>query len=156
MNRIIVAMEAAGGVALAAVMLIVTASAFGRYAFNSPLVDGDDLARLVLGPAIFWGFAGACRHGEHVRVDLLWEAASVRLRSIIDRFATGFTFVVVAAMATTAARRVLDLQASREGTYELRLPLWPSFAASFVGLAAGTLVLGWLLLRRRGEPDDRG
>lgn len=151
MKRVVAFLEYVGGGLLFIVMVLITVSAFCRYALNAPLLDSDDLARLLLLPAIFFGLAGACHHGEHIQVDLLWEALGPRGRRLLDRFSLLVMTVCVGAMAYAAVRRVFDIQASRVGTYELRLPLWPFFALASAGLVLSVVVLA----RRLVRPPDR-
>ena len=141
MKRLIAFLEYAGGGLLFVVMVLITASAVSRYVLNSPLLDSDDIARLLLLPAIFFGLAGACHHGEHIQVDLLWENLGDRGKAWLDGFATLVMTVCVGAMAYASALRVFDIHASRVGTYELRLPLWPFFALASLGLVLSALVL---------------
>jgi TRAP-type C4-dicarboxylate transport system permease small subunit len=147
MKRVITFLEYVGGGLLFVVMVLITASAFCRYALNAPLLDSDDLARLLLLPAIFFGLAGACHHGEHIQVDLLWETLSPRNRQLLDRFSLLIMTVCVGTMAYASVHRVFDIQASRVGTYELRLPLWPFFALASAGLVFSAVVLARRLLR---------
>lgn len=153
MKRLIVFVEWTGGILLFAVMTLITLSALARYGFNRPLLDGDDIARLLLLPAIFFGLAGACHRGEHIQVDLLWERLSPRWRLAVDRLATGAMLLIVGAMAAASVPRVVDLMNSHVGTYELRLPLWPFFAIASLGLIFSAVVLAKRLLTLR-EADS--
>lgn len=152
MKKLIAFLEYAGGGLLFVVMVLITASAFSRYALNAPLLDSDDIARLLLLPAIFFGLAGACHHGDHIQVDLLWENLGERGKAWLDAFATLVMTVCMGAMAYASALRVLDIQASRVGTYELRLPLWPFFALASVGLILSAVVLARKLLTLATRP----
>lgn len=146
MKRVVAFLEYVGGGLLFVVMVLITSSAFCRYVLNAPLLDSDDLARLLLLPAIFFGLAGACHHGEHIQVDLLRETLSPRGRQLLDRFSLLIMTVFLGAMAYAAVLRVFDIQASRVGTYELRLPFWPFFALASTGLVLSVVVLARQLL----------
>ncbi|MBL8380335.1 MAG: TRAP transporter small permease [Burkholderiales bacterium] len=141
MHRLVLFAERAGGVLLFLVMCLVTASAASRYAFARPMLDGDDLARLLLLPAILFGLVGACLHGEHIQVDLLWERLGPVGRRRIDVGARAVTLLIVGAMAIASIGRVFDIYSGRQGTFELRMPFWPFFAAASVGLCCAALVL---------------
>lgn len=141
MRRLVAFLEYTGGGLLFVVMALITASAACRYLLNAPLLDSDDFARLLLLPAIFFGLAGACHHAEHIQVNLLWESLGPRGRAIVDRVAGLVMALSVALMAWAAVTRVVAVQASRVGTYELRVPLWPFFAIASVGLVLSAIVL---------------
>ena len=102
MNRLVTVFQDVAGALLFVVMALITSSAIARYGFNRPLLDGDDIARLLLLPAVFFGLAGACDRGEHIQVDLIWERLSARGRLAIDRFANVVTLIVVGAMAVAS------------------------------------------------------
>ncbi len=153
MKRLIVFLEWVGGGLLFIVMALITSSAFSRYAFSAPLVDSDDIARLLLLPAIFFGLAGACHHGEHIQVDLLWNGLGNAARLQVDRFATLCMAVIVGAMAYSAIGRVIDIFDSNVGTYEMRIPLWPFFAVACLGLVLSAIVLVHRLFVMRPDTE---
>jgi C4-dicarboxylate transporter, DctQ subunit len=160
MKKLVAFLEYSGGGLLFVVMTVITASSISRYMLNAPLMDSDEIARLLLLPAIFFGLAGACHHAEHIQVDLLWVRLSRRGREIVDYFADVVMTLFVATMAFAAVWRVLDIKASRVGTYELRLPMWPFFAVASIGLILSAVVLLRRLLAKgppgSGRPaDDR-
>lgn len=141
MKQLIRFAEIVGGALLLVVLVLITASAISRYGFNRPLLDGDDIARLLLLPAIFFGLAGTCHRGEHIQVDLVWEQLRPAGRLAMDRLATFLMVVIVGAMAVASVPRVIDIYNSHQGTYEMRLPMWPFFAAASLGLILSGLVL---------------
>lgn len=151
MKKLVSFLEYAGGGLLFIVMALITASAACRYLLNAPLLDSDEIARLLLLPAVFFGMAGACHHAEHIQVDLLWEQLGQRGRALVDRFAGWVMTLFVALMAIAAVMRVADIRASQVGTYELRLPLWPFFAVASLGLVLSAIVL----MRRLVAPGRR-
>ena len=141
MKNVIRVVEYLSAGLLFVVMVIITSSAISRYFFNAPLLDGDDLARLLLLPAIFFGLAGACHHDEHVRVDMLWERLRAKGRRCVDLFAIGVTAIVIGTMGVAAVGRVMDIHGSGVGTYELRMPMWPYFALACVAILLTALIL---------------
>lgn len=155
MKRLVNTIEWLGGGLLFVVMVLITASAFSRYVFNAPLLDSDDISRLLLLPAIFFGLAAACHYGDHILVDLVWDSLSPRGKRVVDRFANVMMIVIVGSMAYAAVGRVMDIRASHVGTYEMRIPLWPFFAAACAGLILSAVVLVWRLLSGpSGEPTE--
>lgn len=151
MKPLIKTIEWLGGGLLFVVMVLITASAFSRYVFNAPLLDSDDISRLLLLPAIFFGLAAACYHGDHILVDLIWDSLGPTSKRVVDRFATIMMILIVGVMAYAAVGRVMDIRASQVGTYEMRIPLWPFFAVACVGLILSTVVLVWRLFAGSGD-----
>lgn len=146
MDKLIVWMERAGGFFLFVIMALIAVSSTTRYLFNWPLPDADSLGRLLLGTVVFWGLAGACRHGEHIRVDLLWERLRPRARAWVDGFATLFTLAAIAMLTGAAWFKVVEYMGNHEATYDLRLPVWPFYGLAWLGLLATVAVLIWLVL----------
>lgn len=151
MDKLIVWMERIGGFFLFVITVLIAVSSTTRYLFSWPLPDADSLGRLLLGTVVFWGLAGACRHGEHIRVDLLWERLRASGRARVDRFATLFTLVAIATLAGAAWFKVREYVGNHEATYDLRLPVWPFYGLAWLGLLATVAVLVWLML-----PKGRG
>lgn len=146
MNRSIRWMERAGALALFLIMAVMAATTVTRYLFNHPIPDADAICRMLLAIVVFWGLAAACRHGEHIQLDLIVDRFPARLRALAIRAATTVTFLSVAVMTWMSADRIHDLWRSGEKTYDLGLPLWPFYGVAFLGLLASTLVLGLLVL----------
>jgi C4-dicarboxylate transporter, DctQ subunit len=63
--------ERIAGLFLAAITVLVFVSAIGRYALAAPIPDAFDIARLMLGIAMLWGFASVGYRGAHIKVDLV-------------------------------------------------------------------------------------
>lgn len=133
--------EVVAGILMAAITLLVVASAIGRYLFAWPIPDAFDLSRLLLGAAILWGLASVGYRGSHIKVDLLAEALPARIRRWIDAFAwlvlLGFTLL----LAWKLGERVLNAAASNESTMDLRLPFWPFMALAWAGVAVSVLAI---------------
>src|SRR5215212_12072341 len=67
-----------------------------RKFFSTSIPDYYDFGRMLLGILIFWGIAATSYRGGHITVDLVWSAASPRMKRVIDVFATlVLLFVVV-------------------------------------------------------------
>ena len=148
MDKLIVWMERAGGLFLFVITVLIAVSSTTRYLFNWPLPDADSLGRLLLGTVVFWGLAGACRHQEHIRVDLLWEQLGPRGRALLDAVATLLTLAGIGLLAVAAWTKVVEYAGNHEVTYDLRLAVWPFYGLAWIGLLATVAVLVWGLLRR--------
>lgn len=157
MKRLILWMERAGALFLFVIMVVIATTTVTRYLFNWPIPDGDSLARMLLAVVVFWGFAAACLHGEHIQLDLFTERLPPRPRALVYRLTAALMFGAVATATWAAWHRIGDLRASGEITYDLGLPLWPFYALAFLGLVAASLVLLVVLLGLVRIPErDKG
>src|SRR5215212_10831228 len=96
MDRFIDTIEwiAAGFVGIVALNIFI--GVLLRNTLNYSIPDAFDIGRLLLGILIFWGIAATSYRGGHITVDLIWTAASPRMKRVIDVFATlVLLFVVV-------------------------------------------------------------
>lgn len=149
--RLIGAIERAAGGLLALVAALTFVSVVLRYVFNWSIPDSYDLGRNLLGILIFWGIAVTGYRGEHITVDLLWNAVPVPARRWLARFDDLVLALAMAALAGTMAMKTLDTKASGEASYDLNLPLWPFQALAWLGFACGFLLAVLRLLRPAEE-----
>lgn len=140
MNRLASYFEKVGALALFLIMVLITLSAITRYVFNWILPDGDSVARYLLGVVTFWGLVSVIRHDEHIRVDLLWEWFKSTRRKYVYFVYTALTAGFVLAMGIMAFFRIQDVYFSLEGTYDLRIPIWPFLTLAWLGMLASILV----------------
>jgi len=70
-------------VALVIVLLMAT-NVLLRYAFSVGTVWAQELEWHLLVPLILFGMSYALRHGEHVRVDIVYSRFSTRQKTIVD------------------------------------------------------------------------
>jgi TRAP-type C4-dicarboxylate transport system permease small subunit len=138
--RLIGAIERAAGALLALVTALTFVSVVLRYVFNWSIPDSYDLGRNLLGILIFWGIAVTGYRGEHITVDLLWNAAPAPARRLLARFDDAVLAFAMAALAWTMAMKTLDTKTSGEASYDLNLPLWPFQAVAWLGFASGFLL----------------
>ena len=148
MRRGATAVETVAALCLAAVTVIVFASALGRYLFAAPIPDAFDLSRLLLGLAVAWGYAVLGFRGGHICVDLLAETLRGRARRALELTAQGVLLVFNALLAWKVLGRVQSALASGEATFDLRIPTWPLLGGIWLGLAVAVLTtlagLAWL------------
>jgi Tripartite ATP-independent periplasmic transporters, DctQ component len=90
LDRLSTAIEKIAGLFLAAITVLVFVSAIGRYAFAAPIPDAFDVARLMLGVAMLWGFASVGYRGAHIKVDLVAEVLPARVCFWLDVVASSF------------------------------------------------------------------
>jgi TRAP-type C4-dicarboxylate transport system permease small subunit len=116
-------------------------SAIGRYVFAAPIPDGFDIARLMLGVAILWGFASVGYRGSHIKVDLIADLLPRRLRRWLDIVAwlllLGFTIL----LAWKLFERADSAYLSNESSFDLRLPVWPFMLVMWLGVVASVITI---------------
>lgn len=145
------------GFLLGVITLLVFAGAVMRYLFTMPIPDGFDISRLLLGCAVLWGLASAAFHDSHIRMDVVWQLLSPRLRRRVDLFANVVTLVAVATFAWMLLTKVHSVYLAHETTFDLRLPIWPFYALAWLGVAAAlvtALARLYLLAAGRIAPAD--
>jgi TRAP-type C4-dicarboxylate transport system permease small subunit len=129
------------GILIALVTVLVVASVIGRYGFASPIPGAYDIARLLIGACIMWGFAAVGYRGGHISVDIVFELLSNRGRRIMDIFAWTVLLIFVVALAWKMSGRVLSARASGEATFDIALPIWPFLALVWSGVAASIVTV---------------
>ena len=139
LERVVIAIEVVAGIMLAVVTLIVVISAVSRYLFAYPLPDAFDISRFLLGAAIMWGFASVGYRGSHIKVDIIAELTSGRLRRLIDCFAWFVLLIFTALLAWKMFDRVLSAARSGEATMDMRIPAWPFLTLIWAGVAVAIL-----------------
>lgn len=74
-------------VAVAALVVVMASNVLLRYGFSLGSVWAQELEWHLLVPISLFGAAYALRHGEHVRVDVLYAGFSARNKALVDVFA---------------------------------------------------------------------
>lgn len=134
--RFIRGVEVTAGLCLAVITVVIFASAIGRYLFAYPIPDSFDLARLLLGITVMWGFAALGFSGRHITVDILAEAVAPRLRRMIDVLGQAVLLLFSILLTWKMYSRLASAFASNEATFDLRLPVWPFLAMIWLGALA--------------------
>ncbi len=152
LEKLSIAIEKVAAVLLAAITLLIVASAIGRYGFAAPIPDAFDVSRYLLGATILWGFASVGFRGSHIKVDLFAEMMPAGLRRLVDIFAWSVLLLFTVLLTWKMGERVLSAAASGETTFDLRLPAWPMMALIAAGAAVSTVaILARILIIARGE-----
>jgi TRAP-type C4-dicarboxylate transport system permease small subunit len=141
LERLATLVERVAGLFLAAITVLVFVSAIGRYVLAAPIPDAFDVARLMLGVAMLWGFASVGYRGAHIKVDLVAELLPARARLWLDVFAALVLLLFTVLLAWMLLGRVESAFASNESTFDLRLPVWPWLAAIWLGVVASVFTI---------------
>ena len=152
LDRISIIIERIAAILLAAITILVVASAIGRYLLAKPIPDAFDLSRLLLGAAIFWGCASIGYRGSHIKVDIFAEMMGPRLRRAVDVFSWLVLLVFTLLLAWKMLDRVRSAAASGEATFDLRIPAWPLMALIWAGVAVSVIaIVARLAILLRGD-----
>lgn len=133
---LVAAVEQIAAVAFGFVTLLTFVSAVLRYGFNFPIPDAFDVTRMMLGVMVFWGLASVAWRDTHIRVDLFWEMSGPRLRRAMDLLAGSLTAAALCALAWYMGGKVIDIYRTGEETFDLRILVWPFYAAIWIGCLA--------------------
>ena len=164
MNTLIKWLEQAGaaiaGACVIAMMFIITADAFCRYLFGSPLPWVIDVvSQYLMVVAIYFAVSETFRRGDHIHLDLFQSRMSRPIRA-----ATGILYSVPAAavFAIVAFGSMENMiEAYRAGEFipgYVPWPVWLSYLPIALGSALLTIRLihhAVMLLIRGEDPDVR-
>lgn len=94
--------------AVAALVVVMSANVLLRYGFSIGSVWAQELEWHLMAPIALIGAAYALRHGEHVRVDVLYAGFSERAKALVDLLA-GFSGIVVSVLVILLAWRYVGV-----------------------------------------------
>ena len=155
-ERFCEAVDLVAGILLGLCTILIVISTAGRYLFSWAVPDAFDLSRLLIGACVMWGFASVAYRGGHIAVDLLWEALSRRWKVVLDVFAWATMLLFTVLLTVMTYHRVASAYASNEGTFDLRIPVWPMLGLIWLGCAASviTLVFAFFRVRSGSQTHD--
>jgi TRAP-type C4-dicarboxylate transport system, small permease component len=145
--------EIIAGVLLGLCTLLIVVSTAGRYLLSWPVPDAFDISRLLIGACIMWGFASVCYRGGQIAVDIVWELLPRRGKIVLDLFAWAMLFFFTVLLAYQTYFRVASAYRSNEGTFDLRIPVWPMLGLIWLGCAAAVITLLFAFSRVRAGRD---
>ena len=135
-RMLLLAVECAAAVLLAADLLVVIASVLGRFFFNAPMVWSDDVARMLLLAVTFFGAAAALAHGDNAGVTFFVDRLPARMRERVE--AASAVVVALVAVSLSWYGVQLLIETSRQ-TVGAGLPQDAFFAPLCLAAAAMTL-----------------
>ena len=149
MDRFIDAIEWCAAVFVGLVALNIFLAVVLRKFFSTSIPDSYDIGKMMLGTLIFWGIAATSYRGGHITVDLVWTAASPKVKRWIDVFATLVLLFVVTVQTIMLFDKVRATYADHVLTYDLNIPTWPFFAVAWLGDVSAVLLIAirtWRLI----------
>src|SRR6185295_1856321 len=153
MDRIINTIEWLAAMFVGIVALNIFLAVVLRKFFNTSIPDSYDFGRMLLGILIFWGIAATSYRGGHITVDLVWTAASPKVKRWIDVFATLVLLFVVTVQTIMLFDKVRATYADHVLTYDLNIPTWPFFAVAWLGDVSAVLLIAIRTYRLVFQPQ---
>ncbi len=150
---VVTAIEWIAALLLAVITVLTFVAVILRYIFSYAIPDSYDVARLLLGVAIFWGIAAANYRDEHIGMDLVWSLVGARGKRTLDIAAGLVTLVVFIVFTWMFTFKVGDTFRSGETTFDVHLPLWTFYGLAWLGLFAGALLLALRVWRLIAHPE---
>ena len=154
MDRAINTIEWLAAVFVGIVALNIFVAVVLRKFFDTSIPDAYDFGRMLLGILIFWGIAATSYRGGHITVDLVWTAASPRMKRVIDVFATLVLLFVVAVQTIMLFDKVRGTYVDNVQTYDLNIPTWPFYAVAWAGDVSAVLLIAIRTYRLIFHPED--
>jgi tripartite ATP-independent transporter DctM subunit len=146
---LLVAIEVAAAVLLAADLLVVICSVLGRFFFDAPMVWSDDVARALLLAVTFLGAAAALAHGENAGVTFFVDRLSAAWRARVDAAVSAIVVIVAASLCWNTGILLLDTAGQTVGA---GLPQEVFFAPLCFAAAAMTVfALDGLIAHQWGD-----
>lgn len=132
------AISRAGGTIGAALIVVVlavtTVGVFSRYVLSRPILGVDEGTGFLVVAIVMLGAAEALRRGDHIRIDLVLDAAGPRLRRLMELWSYTAVLAFAVLLFRTAWHTVTFSHSF--GAYSdgyLAVPLWIPQSALLVG-----------------------
>lgn len=153
MDRMINSIEWLAAMFVGIVALNIFLAVVLRKFFNTSIPDSYDFGRMLLGILIFWGIAATSYRGGHITVDLVWTAASPRMKRWIDVFATLVLLFVVAVQTAMLFDKVRGTYVDNVLTYDMNIPTWPFYAVAWLGDVSAVVLIAIRTYRLIFHPE---
>ena len=155
-----VALALAGGLILAAIALLTTASILGRWLFAAPILGDVELVQTGCAMMIALALPYCQLKRAHIVVDFFTQGARPGVRAGLDALGSVALGAVCLVLAWRAAIGVADMREAGETTMVLGFPFWMTYLVMVPGLALSGVValyVAWEQLverRAKGQRTD--
>ena len=123
----------AWGIILMAVLLIL--NVLLRFFWGKSITFSEEVGQILLTVVTFIGLSYVARHGKHIRMSVLYDYASLRLRKFLACLISLVTGLTLFWLSWIAFKYMLAVKASNRITPALSIPVY---------LVTGVVVLGFL------------
>ncbi len=129
------------GLALFAIMLLVSTTVFYRYVLNQPILGDQELVEIGMSLVVMLAMPFATWQGAHIRVDILDERLGSFGRFLGDLFARSIGIFVLYLLVRKALDKAFDAYEYEDVTNMIEIPVWIAYGAISVGMGLFILVL---------------
>jgi C4-dicarboxylate transporter DctQ subunit len=148
LSAIAFGLTAVGVVCVVAMMGLTTVDVIARYVFNSPTLWADEIASYLLIAIVFLGLAPNVRQDAHIRIDVLTNLVTGRVRAALEVFAygAGIAFSILLLLGTwTRFANFYDRGVISDSP--LMTPLWLPMVPVVIGAAVLvlTMIVGFVV-----------
>jgi len=134
-------------VLLVAMMLLIGANVFTRYIYNAPITGTSELSRMVM--VFMLLFMGGCAaDDQHIRIDLLANRCSPKVRKVIQIVTLFLSLVIYAFLTWRGVSGALYAYKVNLRFTTLGIPHYPFLALLVLGFAIFFLVVLGRLIQR--------
>lgn len=131
---------------LAFMMMFVVVGAILRYAFNAPIVGGNEVLELASVAIVMLAVPYCTLQDAHVRIDLLDRPLGRTGRALTEVLYRAIAIVVLWFLVTSYLARTRDAQEFEDVTNMLGVPLWPFYALIVFGMGLYGLIMALQLV----------
>ncbi len=131
-----------GGVALVAIMLLISGDVISRSLLNAPIDGVFELVEILLAVSVCCGFAYAGVEGAHVTVDFLVDKLGLKTQRKIDIINHFASMTLFALMSWKSFQQSAVLKDTETTTVLLELPVYPYL--TIMGTGTGLLAVVYL------------
>lgn len=137
-------LAALGVACVVAMMIVTTGDVVARYVFNRPSMWADEIASYLLIAIVFLGLAENVRQGSHIRIDVVTNLLTPRLRLVLEVVAYSIGIVFTAVLISGTWTRFDNFWMRRiVSDSPLMTPLWIAMVPVVAGAAALGVAMVW-------------
>jgi TRAP-type C4-dicarboxylate transport system permease small subunit len=138
MNKFINALGTLGGLAIAAMMLLILAEVLSRLFLDRSIEGTIEIVGIFLSLAVFLGFAPCEQTNHHVRVELLRMRIGYRKRFFLDLSSYILALLIVGVMVWRVGLDAYSSFMIREVLpgADFQTPVYPAKISAFIGFLA--------------------
>lgn len=141
LGRLLTLAATLSGLALLALMLLVTISVVFRYVLNEPILGSQEITQIGMAVVVMLAMPFAAHTDQHIRVDVLDPFIGRSGRYIGDLASRFLSIVVLGFVVWKTWGKFLDAIEYDDVTNMLEIPLWIAYIAIVTGFSTYTLVL---------------
>lgn len=126
---------------LFAMMTMTAIDLFLRNFTNSSVLGANELTELMMVAVVFCSLAQCEVENEHIRLDIVMNLVSPKVRLMADFFTQGLCTVIFGLMSVSLFHHSANMKKYGEITMDLGIPLYPFVYLACFGCVLLTLVL---------------